>query len=141
MRRVLFFFLVVGCKRDPVVVDCGRFEVHATFVRDRTSHFDWQRTAAPEMDWPTADAYCKSIGMSLPSSGALSDILPLDACAFPDVDAGRSEYWSATEEKLPIVGKYLQNNTDDMVYVDGPKGFQRDARSGKHRVRCTRNRP
>jgi hypothetical protein len=133
--------VLVACRRDPVALDCGRFEAHATTVVDRTTHFVWQRTtSSAEMDWAAADAHCRSIGMLLPTSLALSEILPLDACAFPDADAGSAMYWSATEQRIPVVGKFIGADSDAMVAVNGHEGFSAEARTSKHRVRCWNSR-
>ncbi len=140
MKRA-FVLAVAACHRDPVVADCGRFEAHATTVIDRTTHFVWQRTPPAEpMDWAAADAYCKSIGMRLPASLALSEIMPLDACAFAPEDGGDATVWSATEQRIPVIGPYIGANSDKMVVVYAHEGFAGEDRAAKHRVRCWKNR-
>jgi hypothetical protein len=151
--------LVAACHSgDPVERTCaaGRFEARARTVHDTQTKFTWERRPPLEkMDWDHAQEHCKSIGMSLPMSLSMMELMktgpsaqePFDTCAFPSTSSDASPddafasgvFWTGTSNALPVVGKWLGENTEEMVVVFGRAELGHDPKSALHRVRCWRD--
>ena len=151
--------IAVACKSsDPTLRTCadGRLEVHAATVVDTKTHHSWERDPPKErMDWQHASDHCKSIGMQLPGSLELVEIMqtgpsddePLDTCAFPPMwppplDADREappSFWTATHQAIPLIGESLGQDPNDMVTVHERGRFGHGGREDPYRVRCVHN--
>ena len=106
------------------------------------------------LDFAAAEARCKSMGMSLPASLSLIDVMkdcasdqePFDPCAFTNSVSSSpmddpfpgGEWWSDTPNALPVIGKFLGDDPEKIVVVWGRGVPNGASKTEKHLVRCWR---